>query len=120
MAPTSSATTSSTNFEFEHEHEHEHEHEILSSTKARRQVDGTNFGSTLQSTVRNLAATWTHSGHLNGRSRKTRSGANATPGSVSMALWMGYVCGARGETLFETEYARITLDFRVNIAHETP
>ncbi|MEI7700975.1 MAG: hypothetical protein WCK86_14345, partial [Planctomycetia bacterium] len=32
-------------FEFEFEREHEHEHEILSSTKARRQVDGTIFPS---------------------------------------------------------------------------
>ena len=63
--------------------------------------------STLQSTVRNLAATWTNSGHLKGHSRKTRAVANATPGSVSMALLMGYVCGARGETLFETEYAKL-------------
>ena len=31
--------------EFEHEHEHEHEHESLSSTKAKRQVDGIIFPS---------------------------------------------------------------------------
>lgn len=63
--------------------------------------------STLQSTVRNLAATWTHSGHLQGRSRKIRSTTCATPGSVSLALLMGYITGARGETLFETEYAKL-------------
>jgi hypothetical protein len=62
---------------------------------------------TLQSTVRNVAATWTHAGHLAGRSRKVRTTAFATPGTVSFALLMGYISGARGETLFETEYAKL-------------
>ncbi len=62
---------------------------------------------TLQSMVRNVAATWTHAGHLEGRSRKVRATAYATPGAVSFALLMGYVSGARGETLFETEYAKL-------------
>ncbi|WNZ28444.1 MAG: hypothetical protein IAX21_07185 [Candidatus Bathyarchaeota archaeon] len=62
----------------------------------------------LKSVVRNLAATWTKSGHLvekNGK--KIRSKALATPGLVSFALLLGYLVGARGEALFTTEFAKL-------------
>ena len=62
---------------------------------------------TLKSTAQNLATTWTHSGHLKGRVRKSRSVAVATPGSVALALFLGYVTGARAQALFETEYTRL-------------
>lgn len=62
---------------------------------------------TLKSTAQNISSTWTQSGHLSGRVHKIRSRAEATPGSVSYALFLGYITGARGPALFETEYARL-------------
>jgi hypothetical protein len=62
---------------------------------------------TLRSVAQNLNATWTKSGHLNGRVRKIRSQANATPGATSYALLLGYLRGIRGISLFESEYARL-------------
>jgi hypothetical protein len=61
----------------------------------------------LKSTVRNLSATWTKSGHLVEKATKIRSRAMATPGSVSYALFLGYLVGIRGEALFTTEYTRL-------------
>jgi hypothetical protein len=63
--------------------------------------------STLESTVRNILSTLTKSGHISGRTHKVRAAANASPGSVSYALFLGYLCGERGQSLFETEYARL-------------
>lgn len=60
---------------------------------------------TLKSTAQNASASWTKSGHLAGSRRKVRSRANATAGSVAYALFLGYLLGARGQALFETEYA---------------
>ena len=62
---------------------------------------------TLKSTARNLNATWTKSRHLVGRVKKIRSRAMETPGSVSYALFLGYLTGVRGQALFETEYAHL-------------
>lgn len=62
---------------------------------------------TLKSISQNVGTTWTHAGHLKGHARKFRSSAAATPGSVSLALLLGYLCGARGERLFESEYAKL-------------
>ena len=72
---------------------------------------------TLTSTARNINATWTKSGHLTGRSRKVRSRATATPGSVSFALLLGYLTGVRGEALFQSEYATL-LDCPFELAVE--
>ncbi len=66
---------------------------------------------------RNLRSTWTQSGHLTGRIKKIRTRANATPGSVSYALLLGYLSGVRGELLFETEYIKM-LDCSVEKAIE--
>jgi len=62
---------------------------------------------TLTSTAQNLASTWTQAGHLSGRVRKTRSTATATPGSTAYALFLGFLTGERGESLFKTDYARL-------------
>ena len=62
---------------------------------------------TLTSTVQNIASSWTQSGHLTGRSRKRRSRALVTPGSVAYALFLGYLSRARGEALFKTDYAKL-------------
>ena len=72
---------------------------------------------TLRSTAQNLNSTWTKSGHLIGKMKKIRSRAKATPGSVSYALFLGYLAGIRGEAMFMTEYARL-LDCSVEHAIE--
>jgi hypothetical protein len=72
---------------------------------------------TLQSTARNISSTWTKSGHLSGRSRKIRSRAKPTAGTVSFALLLGYLKWLRGEELFNSEYVRL-LDCSCNHAVE--
>jgi hypothetical protein len=76
---------------------------------------------TLESLAQNLNSTWTKSGHLIGRAKKVRSRANATPGSVSYALFLGYLTGVRGEELFRTEYACLldcSIDRSIKLAEE--
>lgn len=72
---------------------------------------------TLKSTAQNINSTLTKSGHLYGRARKVRSCANPTAGSVSYALFLGYLTGTRGQALFQTEYAKL-LDCTFNQAIE--
>lgn len=62
---------------------------------------------TLRSTAQNINSSWTKSGHLTGRVKKARSQAKSTPGSAAYALLLSYLVGARGQNLFNTEYARL-------------
>ena len=62
---------------------------------------------TLKSTAQNINATWTKSGHLKGRIKKVRSQPDATCGSVSYALLLGYLQNARGESLLKTEFTKL-------------
>ncbi len=62
---------------------------------------------TMQSTVRNITSTLTKSGHLKGRSAKIRVQANPTPEAVAYALFIGYLHGVRGESLFDTEFTKL-------------
>ena len=62
---------------------------------------------TLKSTAQNINSSWTQSGHLAGRVRKVRARAVATPGTVSLALLLGYVSGLRGESLFKSDFTRM-------------
>lgn len=61
----------------------------------------------LASNAKNLNSSWTQSGHLSGRTNKVRTKAMATPGSVSYALLLGFLTGARGSFLFQTEFAKL-------------
>lgn len=56
---------------------------------------------------RNIASSWTQSGHLQGRSHKVRVAVTPHPTSVAYALLLGHRCGERGEALFETLWARL-------------
>lgn len=58
---------------------------------------------------RNVGASWTQSGHLNGRVRKIRRLVAATTGPVAMALWLGSLEGRVGEELLSSFWMR-TLD----------
>jgi hypothetical protein len=76
---------------------------------------------TLKSTAQNTNATWTKSGHLVGRARKIRTPTIPTAGSVSYALLLGYLSGARGQNLFHTEYIKLldcSFDKAIELAEE--
>ena len=66
---------------------------------------------------RQAASTWQQAGHLAGRQRKVRAHVQARPTAAAYALLLGYLCGARGEGLFQTVWASI-LDGSVATLHE--
>lgn len=53
------------------------------------------------------ASTWTQSGHLEGRTKKTRQRPENSPVSTAYAILLGYLCGVRGELLFDTFWAHM-------------
>ena len=61
----------------------------------------------LDKIVRNAASSWTQSGHLEGRSRKTRHVVSPTPAVATFALLLGYALGARGAVLFDSLWAKV-------------
>ena len=76
--------------------------------KALTEAVGDRLGTaTLNTTVRNVASSWTQSGHLRGRTRKIRQQAKATPGATAYALLLGHLAGERGSRLFETPWAAV-------------
>ena len=56
---------------------------------------------------RNVASTWTQSGHLVGRVAKSRGAPVTTVGPATMALLLGWLDGLRGLALFDTLWARL-------------
>lgn len=56
---------------------------------------------------RHAASSWQQSGHLAGRLPKTRARATATPAATAYALLLGHLCGAQGDALFDTRWARL-------------
>ena len=63
--------------------------------------------STLDKVVRNVASSWTQSGHLKGRGRKIRQTVTPTAATTTFALLLGYLAGRRGSALFESLWARM-------------
>ena len=61
----------------------------------------------LDKVVRNASSSWTQSGHLQGRSRKTRQQVQATPAATMYALLIGFGSGRRGRLLFETAWCAV-------------
>lgn len=62
---------------------------------------------TLQSTARNLASSWTQAGYLTGKLRKKRTRPIVSPVVVTYALLLGYLCGTRGKMLLDTIWTRM-------------
>ncbi len=62
---------------------------------------------TLKSTAQNLNSSWTKAGHLSGRAVKIRRRANPTPGNAAYAVFLGYLAGLRGLSLFGSPYAKL-------------
>jgi len=73
----------------------------------RREVRSRLSDSTLDKVVRNAASSWTQSGHLTGRGRKVRKQVTPTPVSAAYAMFLGYVAGVRGASLFESLWAQV-------------
>jgi len=66
---------------------------------------------TRRATAQKVASSWAQAGHLcmEGPNRKVRLRACCTPAPVAYALMLGYLQGQRGQSLFETVWAK-TLD----------
>ena len=62
---------------------------------------------TIHSTARNLASSWTQAGYLTGKVAKRRSQPVVTPLVTSYALVLGYLTGLRGRLLLESSWARL-------------
>ena len=58
-------------------------------------------------TGRRIASSWQQAGLLSGRAVKLRRQTCARPTNVAYALYLGHLCGARGELLFSTPWARM-------------
>ena len=66
------------------------------------------FGPKIQAaTARHIASTWEQSGHLSGRLHKTRSAVRPTPWTVTLALFLAYLAGERGEYLLASQWFRL-------------
>ena len=64
---------------------------------------------TLDAVVRNASSSWTQSGHLRGRSRKTRQRLQPTPVATAYALLIGSAVGSGGRPLYDTPWV-VVLD----------
>ena len=57
--------------------------------------------------ARNAASSWTQSGHLAGRAKKTRQRVEATAVAVTMALFLGDIAGYHGAAVFCNPWCRL-------------
>lgn len=72
---------------------------------------------TLTAIGKHAASSWRQSGHLSGQLKKVRSRAESRPAALVYALFLGYLCGSRGEGLFQTLWSRL-LDAPTHILHD--
>lgn len=61
----------------------------------------------LDKVVRNIASSWTQTGHLQGRTFKVRQRISAQPASVAFALYLGHTAGFRGEELLTNGWSAV-------------
>lgn len=57
--------------------------------------------------ARNAASSWTQSGHLSGRTKKTRARIKPSNLAVTLALFLGDVAGFHGPTVFANPWCRL-------------
>ncbi len=62
---------------------------------------------TLHSTARNLASSWTQAGFLTGKVKKKRSRPNITPVVAAFACVLGYLGGSRGKLSLDSTWTRL-------------
>ncbi len=61
----------------------------------------------LDKVVRNAASSWTQSGHLAGRTIKTRRRVTATPAAAALALYLAHAAGFRGQQVFAGAWTKL-------------
>lgn len=57
--------------------------------------------------ARNATSSWTQSGHLAGRTKKTRRRIKPTVVAVTLALFLGEISGYHGSTIFSNPWCRL-------------
>ncbi len=57
--------------------------------------------------ARNAASSWTQSGHLSGRAKKTRHRVKPAAVAVTMALFLGNIAGYHGAAVFSNPWCRL-------------
>jgi hypothetical protein len=57
--------------------------------------------------ARNAASSWTQSGHLTGRAKKTRQQINPTAVALTMAFFLGDIAGYHGAAVFSNPWCRL-------------
>lgn len=62
---------------------------------------------TLEKVIRNVAASWSQSGHLEGRTFKRRRRVRATPAAIAYGLYLARLAGFRGAQLFSSGWVRL-------------
>ena len=67
---------------------------------------------TKASMARNVNTTWTFSGHLAGKTKKTRQLPEPRPLSAAYAMFVGYLTGLRGERLLDSVFASLVASNR--------
>ncbi len=73
-----------------------------------RESVGARFNdASLANVASRAASSWTQSGHLGGRMRKVRRRIEATPGALSLALWLGEVEGLAGLSLLGSHWTAV-------------
>jgi hypothetical protein len=58
-------------------------------------------------TARHAASSWTQSGHLIGRTNKTRQRINPSAVAITLALFLGDIAGYHGATVFANPWCRL-------------
>jgi hypothetical protein len=66
-------------------------------------------------TARHAASSWTQSGHLAGRTKKTRQRVKPNAVAVAMALFLGDIAGYHGSAVFSNPWCRL-LDLSSDLA----
>ncbi|HEV8414179.1 MAG TPA: hypothetical protein VGQ49_11330 [Bryobacteraceae bacterium] len=66
---------------------------------------------TLDKVIRNAASSWTQSGHLAGRTFKSRQKVHASASTIAFALYLGNAAGFQGDELLTSGWVK-TLDCR--------
>jgi len=74
-------------------------------------------GTTLASGSRNIASSWTQSGHFSGSTEKMRNVVKPHPIAIAYALFLAYLCGYRGNSMFDSTWLRL-LDTPLHILQE--
>lgn len=64
------------------------------------------------SMAQNVNTTWTYSGHLAGKAKKTRRLPEPRPVSAAYAMFVGYLSGLRGERLLDSAYGALVASNR--------